>query len=88
MSARLRAEFVAALAPPKEPEPIPHTRVRAIKNFKVTFDDRYGEYSAAAGSIVDIPTALLSKLKGRVEVVPPTTEIRGFSLEPWMATDD
>jgi len=49
ISAGLRDEFVKALAPPKEPEPIPHTRVRALKAYTVIFNDRHGPegYSGA-----------------------------------------
>jgi len=88
-SAGLLADLRAALAPPKEPEPIPQTRVRALKAYKVIFNGRYGpeEYSGAPTSVNDVPTQLLGRLKGRVQVVPPDTELRSRPLQEWMPTD-
>ena len=89
--AGLGDDLRAALAPPPEPPPVPMVRIKALRNYRATFSGgRYGpeEYSGAAGSIVDIPQALLRQLRGRVEPVAPDTEIRGRPLEPWMQTDD
>ena len=89
--AGLGDDLRAALAPPPEPPPVPMVRIKALRNYRATFTGgRYGpeEYSGAAGSIVDIPQALLRQLRGRVEPVAPDTEIRGRPLEPWMQTDD
>ena len=56
---------------------------------KVAVNGRRGpeEYSGGLTSVNGIPTAILQKLRGRVEVVPPITELRGIPLEPWMQTD-
>ena len=87
--AGLGDDLRAALAPPPEPPPVPMVRIKALRNYRATFSGgRYGpeEYSGAAGSIVDIPQALLRQLRGRVEPVAPDTELRGIPLEPWMDT--
>ena len=81
----LAAKLAEALTP-KGTEPTPHTRIRAVKHFKAFF--RGMEYSGASGTVNDLPTALLRDLKGRVEVVPPNTELVGLPLQPWMRTDD
>ncbi len=88
-AAGLGTQLAEALAPPKEVEPIPHTRVLALKPYRATFRGRYGseEFSGAAGSINDIPTVLVATLRGRVAPAPPGSELRGIPLEPWMATD-
>jgi hypothetical protein len=66
------------------------TRIRAMKPHRAMFRGRYGpeEYSGGSGSVVDIPTELVPVLRGRVEVVPQTTEIRGVPLPPGTITDD
>lgn len=84
------AKLAAALAPPPPPEAIPYVRVRALKAYKAIFRGPHGavEYSGGPNSVNDIPTALLGPLKGRVEVVPASTEIFGVPLADWMRTDD
>ncbi len=89
--AGLRADLVAALTPPAAPPPIPMTRIRALKAFKVTFTGgRHGpeEYSGGPGCINDIPTAMVSRLRDRVQVVPASTEVHSVPLQVWMSTTD
>lgn len=90
-AAGLAGKLAAALAPPAAAVPIPHTRIRALKAYRIVFrGGPHGaeEYSGPPGTINDIPTALLGQLKGRVEPAPPGSEIHGVPLEDWMRTDD
>jgi hypothetical protein len=90
-AAGLASELDALLAPaPPTPPAEPHVRVRAEKAYRVLHRGRHEPewYSGGPGAVVDIPAALLPALKGRVVVVPPTTEIVGVPLRPGDQTDD
>jgi hypothetical protein len=52
---------------------------------------RHGEaevFSGDIGSTIDMPVSVAKALRGRVEVVPSTTPIRGVPLQPHSITDD
>jgi hypothetical protein len=88
--AGLSGQLAKALAPPPPPPIVQYTRVKVIKPFKTLWRGPHGaeEYSAAPGSIVDLPSELLPKLRSCVEPAKKGAEIFGVPLQPGMITDD
>jgi hypothetical protein len=86
----LARQLAKALAPPPPAPVVEYTRCRVIKPIKILWRGPRGAewYSAGPNAINDFPSELVTKLRGRLEPVPPTTEHVGVPLQDWMRTDD
>jgi hypothetical protein len=78
-------------SPPPAPAGEAMVRVRALKAYKAFHRMPWGESmecSGAAGSVNDLPRALLKKLADRVVEVAADTPVRAVPLKLGDATDD